>query len=620
MASSGFEDSIELPVRPWKPGPPTAATYPYPEPVSDSGIEVRQVRCVCLENPYIRVRILPDWGPRIWSLWDRRTETEILWQPEHLELSRDPGPAGVWQVRGGLEVQPLGPSAPSCPATATCTATTLGEGAAAECLVSSLIAGAGLWVQSRIQVPADSAEVVIEVRVQQRQIELREDVPYVGQLRAFVGGGAAHLDPVSETLVWYDAVRDVGLAVLGADYRFEHFHYDSAALEIARFTHPVPLLPRQLDEWRVKLTPLSGLGGVTAVADEAAIHLESSRLSILSRRSHESAKVLVGVHTGETFEVTSPLEAGTPRSIALDRLPGAPMAVLVRSTDGTELLQWDQAASLMPLDRYMPPEHRQTAFRFGKVMRQAMEWPARIYREGTSQLQAGEDPRRRLNSAEFFPSFRAVSHLALAQYYLREGDPLAAASEVEHALNYNAEDHLAWWMKALTTRLVGADPDVAVELPNAHFLAPDEPILRVEAFLSQPRRDAERERAILEPLHELPEWVCEALCLLVEAGVYADAARFAEAALAVRPLPSVHYLLAYCLLTHSKMNAEAATHVSLASQLPNQPPYAWRAAEIRAMETLQEAGLGDERLRERLLLAYEAGFGSDGRHGQVNLG
>jgi tetratricopeptide (TPR) repeat protein len=465
-----------------------------------------------------------------------------------------------------------------------------------------LVAGAGLWVQSRIQVPADSAEVVIEARVQQRQIELREDVPYVGQLRAFVGGGTAHLDPVSETLVWYDGVRDVGLAILGADYRFEHFHYDSTALEIARFTHPVPLLPRQIDEWRVKLTPLSGLGGVTAVANEAAIHLVPSRLSILSRRSHESAKVLVGVHTGETFEVVSPLEAGAPRSIALDRL------------------RWDQAASLMPLDRYMPREHRQTAFRFGKVMRQALEWPARIYREGISQLQAGEDPRRRLNSAEFFPSFRAASHVALAQYFLREADPLSAAAEIEHALNYNAEDHLAWWMKALTTRLLGADPDDAVELPNAHFLAPDEPILRVEAFLSQPRRDAERERAILEPLHELPEWVCEALCLLVEAGVYADAARFAEAALAVQPLPSVHYLLAYCLLTHSKMNAEAAAHVSLASQLPNQPPYAWRAAEIRAMETLQEAGLGDERLRERLLLAYEAGFGSDGRHGHVNFG
>jgi len=552
-------------------------------------------------------------------LWDKRTELEILWQPEVLAVTPDPGQSGNWQVQGGIEVQALGPSGPACPATAAGTVSTLGDGAVAECLVSTLIAGAGLWVQSRIQLPEDSAEVLIETRVQQRQLELREDVPYVGQLRAFVGDGAAQLDPVTETLVWYNGERNVGLALLGADFRFEHFHYDSGALEIARFTHPTPLLPRQLDVWRVKLTPLSGLGGVTAVADQAAIHLEPSRLSILSRRPHDQARVLVGVHTGETFETTASLEAGAPREVALDRLPGAPMAVLLRASDGTELLRWDQAASLMPLDRYMPGEHRQVAFRFAKTMRQAREWTARIYREGTSQLQAGEDPRRKLNAAEFFPSFRAASHVALAQYRLREGDPASAALEMEHALNYNAEDHLSWWMKALTDRLVGAEAEEAAALPNAHYLAPDEPILRIEAFLSQPRRDPERERAILEPLQERPEWTCEALCLLVEAGAFADAARFAEAALALGPLPVLHYLLAYCLLTHSKMNTEAATHVALAGKLPNQPPYAWRALEIRAMETLQEAGLGDEKLRERLLMAYEAGFGSDGRHGHGNL-
>ena len=141
------------------------------------------------------------------------------------------------------------------------------------------------------------------------------------------------------------------------------------------------------------------------------------------------------------------------------------------------------------------------------------------------------------------------------------------------------------------------------ELPNAHYLAPLEPVLRAAALLRQPHRDETSANPMLAPLMAVPSNFVEAACCLVEMGLFADAVRWLGEALRHIDLAVLRYLVAYCLLTGSRMEVEAAEQVAAAGRVTVSGPYPWRPIEKTALVALRKRFPGDRTLAEYASLA-----------------
>ena len=169
---------------------------------------------------------------------------------------------------------------------------------------------------------------------------------------------------------------------------------------------------------------------------------------------------------------------------------------------------------------------------------------------------------------------------------LRAGNWSEAVARLEDSLLYNGEDHLSWWLMALAHRLDGDASADGPELPNAHYLAPLEPALRAEAFLSQPVQVGAETSPILRSLEgDVEAWI-DVACLLIDAGLYEQAARWLEEGLRQSEEPRLRYLIAYLCLVAKGMVVEARRHLDIAHSRPSGPPYPWQRTELRAIERL----------------------------------
>jgi hypothetical protein len=160
---------------------------------------------------------------------------------------------------------------------------------------------------------------------------------------------------------------------------------------------------------------------------------------------------------------------------------------------------------------------------------------------------------------------------------------------------------LLWWDKALAARL--DEQDNQSEILNAHFLAPLEPALRAESFLSQPISLDPEPNRLLASLEENAEEFIEVACLLIEAGLYDQASRWIDESLRHRDLPMLRYLMAYCLLTATRLGAEASDQIRIAAQSPVAPPFPYRDLEKTVIDVLRKSFPDDRNLEvyQRLL-------------------
>ncbi len=179
---------------------------------------------------------------------------------------------------------------------------------------------------------------------------------------------------------------------------------------------------------------------------------------------------------------------------------------------------------------------------------------------------------------------------------------LFSDEELEQALLYNGEDHLAWWAKAMGKRIRQTSDGESSELLNAHYLAPLEPALRGEGFLSQPIAQGREANPILKPLEETPETFVEIACQLLDLQLISETSRFIDEALRHVDLPMLRYLQAYCLM-FAKMDVEAAMHVAAAAKLPFGGPFPWRSVELRSLRILNDRFASDQRLNQYLDVA-----------------
>jgi len=313
------------------------------------------------------------------------------------------------------------------------------------------------------------------------------------------------------------------------------------------------LAPRQVDNWSCEIAPTEL--PQPCLAGDAILSLEGGTLRISSLEPIFDAKIVLS-SGGQSFETRSDLTPDAPLEFDVAHFPSVEH-VAILDTDGVERLRWSRSDTL----------------------------------DAEGRL------RRQLLQADS----RGAANVGLALLALAKGDRGKAGSYLDDALATNAEDHLVWWLKAALARNAGERSDEAPELLNAHFLAPLEPLLRVESFLAADTRTREP-NPLVRSLAEDPDAATEVAVQLLEASLLEDLATWVDECLRHRDTPMLRYLLAFTLLTRSRMRAEAAQHVALAGKLALLPPYPWRATEIEALKGLAAAFPDDARLGELVAL------------------
>lgn len=551
MPTDAFEDALDLPIGLLEVVSP-ASPYPMLRPLGR--VESRTFQVVILENAYLRVTILPGLGGRILSILDKRTSSEILTsRPLTPVVGGERGvslPAGIQLRLGNLDrPNDLGPVDFQI------------EEPPEAVWIAECAGGTGLSFHLRIELPPERAELRLEARILNRT---RRPRAYNGGLAISVGETSVD----GETA--FDPLRRAGLRLRSEE--LEHASAVEGGIVRSRFSSEGTLGPRQVDTWTAILTPFSNLDGLPAVADDVAAFFDVTRVQVQAVEPVPGATLLLGLEDGQTLEAPADLYPEHVLEIPLEGLSARPVALVVKDSTGRHRLQTGPIQSGSLSTGAAPPFSAPDP--------------------DVAALDAQELKRLTASAPH-----RALAHLELGHRDLAGGNYAAADMRLETALLYNGDDPLNWWAKAMARRHALAE-DEGPELPNAHYLAPLEPALRAEAFLSQPHAEGRAPNPLVSPLAERPEALVEVACLLLEIGVRAEASRWIDECLRHRDLPMLRYLTAWSLLEGSRMEAEAALQVAAAGRLPFEPPYPWREIEKHALAELRERFPRDARLAQ----------------------
>jgi hypothetical protein len=343
---------------------------------------------------------------------------------------------------------------------------------------------------------------------------------------------------------------------------------ESSDLIVSRFEETRLLAPRQLDTWKMSIVPFSGIEGMSAVSKLGAMFVGDGIVQIQAGLPMLQHKLVLLAESGQTLE--APVQIYPEKRLDME-IPEGVSAVALLDQAKSPALKWERGLDW-----------------------RSVEAGSRLDRADPI---GGSDVGNDLDIATFDIGTRHVAHALLGLSALPGQDFDEADYRFEQSLLYNGEDHLTWWMKAMTARLRGSVDEDRSELLNAHYLAPLEPALRAESFLSQPRAMEKEPSALLKVLADYPEAFIEVAALLVEARLYEQAVRWIDDALRHAHLAMLRYLSAYCHISATTMDIEAAEQVSRAARLPLGPPYPWRPIEIEAIEALKSRFPKDERLK-----------------------
>ncbi|MBX3119844.1 MAG: DUF5107 domain-containing protein [Fimbriimonadaceae bacterium] len=590
MATEIFEDAIELEAGTLEAIYPTPENlglcYPYPQLRVAGRTAGMSFRTLTLENPYLRVTVVPDLGGRILSFFDKRTETEILPQPKPLSAASG-GPRGAELTAGILvdigtagRMNAMGPVEYQI-------RDQVEEDESPYLILHELVAGLGVSWHATLTLPPDRAELHLSVKVQNRQLL---PVHCKQGLLAWLSESSQALSQANSSVV-FSPDLNCGLGLHYADAFFESVEAIEGRLRLNRSAEHELLLPRQSDTWTVVLQPVSKLSSLEAWSSEAAICLNEGKLSVQSVAPRAGAKLLVGTEAGESFEAAVDLYPEKSTTLDIASMPLL-AAIAIRDSDKNDLLVADLSSppnqlSAKPLGLASPSAALNAFAKPDPGSREALVLAGITDKNPESTILG-------LN----IPGLQSVCRLSLALEALRQKRHEEALVWLEDAISYNAEDHLIWWLKATVKRIHGLEEEEDQDLPTAHFLAPLEPALRAESFLRQPQTHGKEPNPIIKPLANHPEAMIEVACLLLEAGLDEEAMRWMDEARRHRDEPMLRYLQAWSLLSKTRMAVEAADLVLGASGKPLEPPYPWRPIEKTAIRELSARFSDDPRLSQ----------------------
>lgn len=566
MATHVYEEAFDLSVgllEATLPAEPLAGvgltSYPYPSlrPMGQS--EVRTFAVAVLENDFLKVAVAPALGGRVVSLFDKRTNTEIL----RRHPSVDPQVGGLRGVvlREGIQIRlnaedrlnSMGPTAASL-------VVPEGESEPGAVWIAEAGAGSPVSFHFRYELPPDRAELKVSVRAQNRSML---PVEYDAGLALYLGEGRL------SNRAWYSEERKAGVAISGED--LEVFLAENGILSARRFGRKRYLSARQVDSWSAVITPISGLRTLTVGGEAGGISLAEDALTVQASSDRPGHMLYLLTEDGQTLEAPAELQVASTLVIPLQGLPAKARAVRLRDPQKQDVL----ATDLMQIA---------------------------LFAKGDDPQPSGWDPTTAsesdLRDALFDVGKRGTAATVLGQRALAEGDFEAADRLFEIALSYNAEDPLLWWAKAITQRKLHPEATERPELLNAHYLAPLEPALRAEAFLGQEPSPEKDPNPLLAPLEETSEAFVEVACMLLEWGLYQEAHRWLDEALRHGEQIMLHYLQAFCYLKGSHMDAQAAEHVASAKKMALTPPFPWRRIEADALSVLLRRFPNEPRLEQ----------------------
>lgn len=224
--------------------------------------------------------------------------------------------------------------------------------------------------------------------------------------------------------------------------------------------------------------------GTPVAANELFVVLkdeDGGRLLIHASEETPSAKVFLQLESGETVEAMLSAYPERPAEYTLRGLGAPPKRILIRGEESETLMD----ATLGPVASVMNGVADVTAEPTVTLPVEWLEdWGSIPLARGIHLLAAGQqsEAERFLLVATHSPGLEHAAWFALGLSAMRSERWLLAAADFEESLLYCGSNPLAWWLKNWSLRRVGEEDEH--DLPNAHYLAPLEPALRADAFLT----------------------------------------------------------------------------------------------------------------------------------------
>ncbi len=537
------------------------------------GCEERVFTTWVLENAYVRARVVPDLGGGVLQLEHR---------PNAVDVFGGPGALPVPERGCSLLAPARGPSqAPSLTSADAAADVPEDEHEPGRVVVAGLLPGSPMGVQIVWSLAPDRADLGVEITIRNRSLDTLE--PCWSALSLTLGRGRAFHAPQGGAWLAVDD-EGTGFAVFADPHRVRAGRWHDGRLEVGRSHASRTLLPRRAEQWGCRVLPLVGVRAPIAAGEGCVLGLVGRAVYVVSATALEG-RMFVRDAAGQTLEAPLALRPG---ALEVFELPCEPTALSVRDSEGVTRLHWTQGEGLLALGDVPPESPFERSFDDSLTV---------AYLEGAALRASGKDPAEPLARAADAPEWEALSHLQMAMHALSKADFDATEVHLDAALSTNAEDPLLWWFRAAAARLSGRSDEAAPDLPNAHYLAPLEPVLRAEAFLAQPATLEGAPNPLLAPLAAHPDHAIEAASLLVEARLWEDAARLIDELLRHGELSALRLLLAYAHHEATRMRAEVAQQ--LAHLDPFVGPVPWRSVERRAVAVLREA-FPDHRALDKL--------------------
>lgn len=188
----------------------------------------------------------------------------------------------------------------------------------------------------------------------------------------------------------------------------------------------------------------------------------------------------------------------------------------------------------------------------------------------------------------------ASSELAgLGLESLVHGDWQKAERRFSRAAGYDLGNPILPFLKEMAMRRDGRTGD----LMSAHYASPQEPLLRVAAFLGQAEQPA-GPNPLMAPLAQNPDALFDTVHWLLRGGLTKEAHDVLDESIRHKPTPLARVLMAWLLSRESRMAVDAAMHVKELESRPLTPPLPWRPLEIQAADDLAAAHPESERLQD----------------------
>lgn len=554
----------------WQANPPYA--YPRCEVNAEESL-TKTYRALLLENAYLRLVVLPELGGRIWSLYDKMRQRELVGQPECLlpqRLTLSEKPTERWLLRGGIQFHPVDLGSPcALHPVMTHAELPLDESAPGTLWVGGYDLKYPLFWQVGMRLLPDHYALELDYRVYNRSLRplpyrfftLTEVLPGWQVAPAKVWS-ADRLLPLSQSQEG-DGACAVLPDRLGGVYDFTFA--ETPHLLSTRFSDNDGwrwLAPHMTDTWRERWMPLQGVKQTVSLEKAGGIEwLSDSNMRLHSPCLRAEHTLQLRAETGQTVEAQVSLYVEQP---ALLRLPEeAGVIQIARLIAPTGETVWS-------FTRKGEPESGALPTHWNEVPLPERSTPLPLcYETGLRAFLKGEftHAENALHESAFDLGWRSISHYLLALIALRREDYARALIHLEECLIYNGGDSQAWMLRAACWRWLGHAEEASYERENARVLSPLDPLQRAEMFLSVDRMENAEPGRLLQPVMR-PEWIACMADFYQEAGLFGDAQRLLGEGLRLQPTRLLHQRMGACFEQMPAFQAAAAEQNVLAKRLP----------------------------------------------------